>query len=145
MKNQFFDRKLLRFILVGVLNTAFSAAVMFLLYNLWHLGYWGSSAVSYILGSILSFVLNKHYTFENRDAVWKTGLKFALNVAVCYLLAYSTAKPAVFWALGRSGLAQNTVEQLSMLAGMVLFTLLNYVGQRFFAFHESVKEGEPSK
>ena len=135
---ELFDKKLLKFLLVGVANTLFSAVIMFLLYNLAHFGYWGSSAISYILGSILSFVLNKSFTFQNRDSVLKTGLKFALNVAVCYAIAYSLAKPAVIWVLSSFSLPQNITDQISMLFGMCLFTGLNYIGQRFFAF----KKGE---
>ena len=36
---KFFDIKLIKFVLVGILNTVFSAAIMFLLYNLAHFGY----------------------------------------------------------------------------------------------------------
>ncbi len=35
---EIFDQKLLKFILVGIANTLFSAAIMFLLYNLAHFG-----------------------------------------------------------------------------------------------------------
>lgn len=131
---ELFDAKLIKFILVGIANTLFSMVIMFLLYNLAHFGYWGSSAISYILGSILSFILNKSFTFQNKDSVLKTGLKFALNVAVCYVIAYSIAQPAVTWLLSGFALAQNVTDQISMLFGMCLFTGLNYIGQRFFAF-----------
>lgn len=134
--NGFFDRKLLKFLAVGVLNTLLSAVVMFLLYNLAQFGYWGSSAVSYLLGSVVSYILNKKFTFQNDDAVWKTALKFALNAAICYLLAYSIAQPVIAWLLSSMSLPQSVVEQFAMLAGMALYTLFNYVGQRFFAFRE---------
>ena len=137
---KFFDLKLVKFLAVGVLNTVFSAVVMFLLYNLAGFGYWGSSAVSYLLGAVLSYVLNKKFTFQNQDAVWKTALKFAVNVAVCYLLAYSLAQPAVTWLLSSMKLEQKIVEQAAMLAGMALYTLFNYVGQRFFAFRQTKAE-----
>lgn len=132
----FFDVKLLKFILVGVLNTLLSAALMFGLYHLLHFGYWGSSAVSYLLGSVLSFILNKTFTFGNRDSVLKTALRFAVNAAVCYVIAYGAAKPLVLWALSETALSEQLLEQIAMLAGMCFFTALNYVGQRFFAFRE---------
>ena len=137
---KFFDKKLMKFILVGILNTLFSAAIMFLLYNLAHFGYWGSSAVSYVLGSILSFFLNKNFTFQNKDSLWKTALRFAVNVAICYLIAYSLAKPLVIWALSSLSLSNQMIENVSMLAGMCLFTALNYIGQRFFAFKEKKED-----
>jgi len=107
---------------------------MFLLYNLVSFGYWGSSAVSYVLASILSFFLNKNFTFRNKESTFKTALRFAMNIAVCYFLAYSISKPIVTKILLNTSLSNSIVEQLSMLLGMVLFTMLNYVGQRFFAF-----------
>ena len=39
-------------------------------------------------------------------------------------------------------LEQRIVEQLAMLAGMILYTLFNYVGQRFFAFKYEQNEKE---
>ena len=131
-----FDIKFLKFVLVGIINTIFGTAIMFLLYNLANFGYWGSSAVSYILASILSFFLNKNFTFRNKESTLKTALRFTVNIAVCYLLAYSMSKPIVIGILSNTSLSKSVVEQISMLLGMVLFTTLNYVGQRFFAFKE---------
>ena len=38
------DRKTLKYVAVGTFNTLLSAAAMFLLYNLLHVGYWISTA-----------------------------------------------------------------------------------------------------
>jgi len=136
MKSNLFDMKFWKFIFVGGLNTIFSAAVMFLLYNIANLGYWGSSVISYILGSVLSFVLNKNFTFENSDSVASTAVKFAINVAACYIIAFSISKPIITMLLSNNRFSVSIEEQIAMLFGMVLFTLLNYVGQRFFVFRE---------
>ena len=67
------DPTLFRFILVGLVNTAVGYGVMFGLYNLAGLhtwgdtGYWLSSAANYIVGSVVSFFLNKHFTFRSRE------------------------------------------------------------------------------
>ena len=135
-KKGLFDIKFLKFVFVGIINTIFGTALMFLLYNLASFGYWGSSAVSYILASILSFFLNKNFTFRNKESTLKTALRFTVNIAICYLLAYSMSKPIVIGILSNTSLSKSIVEQISMLLGMVLFTTLNYVGQRFFAFKE---------
>lgn len=50
------DRTLLKFIMVGVVNTLFGSAIMFAMYNLLHCSYWVSSAANYVCGSILSFL-----------------------------------------------------------------------------------------
>ena len=65
--SNFFDKTFWKFILVGIVNTLFGTAIMFLFYNVFHLSYWISSASNYIFGSILSYFLNKHFTFQSRD------------------------------------------------------------------------------
>ena len=57
---------MLRFLLVGVVNTLIGAGLMFLLYNVANCSYWLSSAVNYVVGGIVSFFLNKYFTFENK-------------------------------------------------------------------------------
>ena len=128
------DDKFLRFLIVGVINTLVGTAIMFGLYNLAGASYWVSSAANYILTSILSFFLNKYFTFRNRGFSFRQVLRFALNIAVCYLLAYGIAKPIVMHLL--AGQAKSLQENAAMLAGMCLFTGFNYLGQRFFAFRE---------
>lgn len=126
------DRTFLKFLLVGVANTLFGSGVMFLCYNLLHWGYWVSSAMNYVLGSILSFFLNKRFTFQNRERGPAVALRFAANILVCYGVAYGVAKPLAARALG--GFSQSVQENGAMLVGMCLFLGLNYLGQRFFAF-----------
>lgn len=62
-----FDAKLWKFLLVGVINTLVGTGIMFGLYNLASCSYWVSSAANYVLTSILSFFLNKHFTFQSRE------------------------------------------------------------------------------
>ena len=151
------DPTLFRFILVGLVNTAVGYGVMFGLYNLAGLhtwgdtGYWISSAANYIVGSVVSFFLNKHFTFRNREKGLGVVLRFALNITVCWALAYGIAKPVTvwllsgtgwsqqLWLLSGTGWSQQLQGNLSMLAGSGLFVFLNYFGQRFFAFRTEGK------
>lgn len=122
----------LRFALVGVVNTLVGTAIMFGLYNLAHCSYWTSSVCNYVLTSILSFFLNKFFTFRNRESSMWQVVRFAVNIAICYLLAYGVAKPLCYCLLRST--SQAVQDNVSMLVGMCLFTALNYLGQRFFAF-----------
>lgn len=128
------DAKLLKFLLVGVVNTLVGTAIMFGLYNLAGASYWFSSAANYVLTSILSYFLNKHFTFHNQQSGWGPVLRFVANIVVCYLLAYGLAEPLVRWLLSDSN--QTVRENVAMLVGTCLFTAFNYLGQRFFAFAE---------
>ena len=122
---KFLDATLIRFVIVGVINTVVGTAIMFGLYNLAHCTYWVSSASNYILTSILSFFLNKFFTFQNKEKSIGQVVRFAVNIAVCYLL---------------SGAAASVRDNVSMFVGMCLFTAFNYCGQRFFAFKKKNEE-----
>ena len=137
---EFLDAAFLRFILVGLVNTLVGTAVMFGLYNLAHCGYWFSSAMNYIVGSVVSYFLNKSFTFRKSGNDPKTMLRCALNITVCYLLAYRAARPLARWAL--SGANETLRDNAAMLLGMCLFVALNYLGQRLLVFRADEREGK---
>jgi len=124
------DKSVVKFLAVGVCNTVLSAVLMLVLYEKMSWGYWGSTAASYLAGAVLSYWLNRQFTFKSDAKVSRSLPRFALNVAVCYLIANVIAKSAA------TALLDGFVfqEQLAMLVGMGLYTCLNYVGQRWFAF-----------
>ncbi|WP_315006285.1 GtrA family protein [uncultured Granulicatella sp.] len=130
--SSFFDATFLKFMLVGVVNTLVGIAVMFFCFNVLAWSYWVSSALNYMVGSILSYLLNKRYTFQQKGNDWHTVWKFIVNVSVCYVLAYGLAKPFVAWLL--SGVTTNIQGNAALFVGMVLFVGFNYIGQRFWAF-----------
>lgn len=70
---KFADKTFVRFVLVGVINTLFGSAIMFVFYNVFHLSYWLSSASNYFFGSILSYFLNKYYTFRYKSAIGRSS------------------------------------------------------------------------
>jgi len=130
-----FHSSLFRFLLVGTVNTLVGTLIMFGLYNFAGCSYWASSAINYTLTSIFSFFLNKHFTFENKEKNPAQIGKFAGNIVICYLVAYGLAKPLCLQLL--RGVSVRARDNLSMLAGMFFFTILNYLGQKFFAFRKS--------
>lgn len=130
------DKSIPKFLLVGVGNTLLSMVLMFLLEGL---GYWPSTAIAYAAGAVMSFFLNRKFTFQSDETLGRSAVKFAVNVAVCYVLAYALAQPAAGWVLGRTAIPAIWQERLTKLGGMALYTLLNYFGQRFFAFRRSAK------
>ena len=127
------DKSIPKFLLVGVGNTLLSMVLMFLLEGL---GYWPSTAIAYVAGAVMSFFLNRHFTFHSEETLLRSAVKFALNVAVCYVVAYALAQPIARWVLGGTGMAPLWQERLTKLGGMGLYTVLNYFGQRFFAFQK---------
>ena len=128
------NSSLIRFGLVGVMNTLIGTSVMFIAYRWFGLGYWVSSALNYIVGSIFSYFANKYFTFRSKDNSWQSVLRFIVNITVCYLIAYGLAKPLVRTLAARSTFSVSTQEQIAMVTGMVLFVIINYLGQRLLVF-----------
>ena len=126
------DPTMFKFLLVGVVNTLVGCGTMFLLYNLANCSYWVSSAANYVAGGVVSFFLNKYFTFQNKERSWGQVVKFIVTIGICYLIAYGAAKPVVMWLL--AGQPVKVQENVAMFVGMGLYTVLNYFGQRFFAF-----------
>lgn len=133
-----FDAKMWKFLLVGVLNTLVGEGLSFLLINLTHIGLWWATAVPTALASVMSYFLNKYFTFKNTETGWRPILRFAINIAACYLLAYGIAIPVMQWVL--SAIEPTLRDNLIKVVGMCLFVGFNYLGQRFFAFREPKQE-----
>lgn len=132
---KFIDIKLLKFIVVGVINTVVGASIMFILYNIVHLSYWVSSICNYVVGGALSFVLNKYFTFENTRKSIKQIIIYILNLVACYAVAYILAKRLVYMML--ITVSESFKDNISMMCGMCLYTALNYFLQRYIVFKEN--------
>ena len=138
------DDKLVKFVIVGIINTIVGMALMFGLYNIAGCSYWVSSLNNYIFTSILSYILNKRFTFGHKGDIKGSAFRFAVNIAVCYLIAYGIVKPLMLRLLHNQPV--RVQENVAMLAGMVIFTGLNYIGQRFFAFaHSEYSDSDRAK
>ena len=126
------DKTLFKFLVVGVVNTVFGSAIMFAMYNLAGFSYWISSCANYIAGSVLSFFLNKYFTFGVKQWTITMVFLFVLTIAVSYGIAYGAAKPAMNYLLRSSPLRVR--ENAALFTGMCLFTGINYLGQRLIVF-----------
>ncbi len=138
-----FDEKMWKFLLVGILNTLVGQGLSFLLLNLvpWENFQVGSTAavnissgISTILASIMSYYLNKNFTFRYQGTDRTVALRFTLNIVICYIIAYNLLASLTVRIL--AGQPKWIVENGSMIVGMCSFVACNYFGQRFFAFRE---------
>lgn len=82
MKQQF-----LRFIVVGLLSTAVSYGVFFVVLHYFYLHYIASSALGFFSGVIVGFFCNKSWTFEaseqgHRDIIVKYFLVYLASLVI---------------------------------------------------------------
>lgn len=77
---QFFDLKLLKFLVVGGLATAVQFVFLVLFVEVVGLGKVISSAASYIAGAVCNYILNYYLTFKSDRSHWSTLPKFVVVV-----------------------------------------------------------------
>lgn len=121
--------QMIKYGLVGVINTLITLIILFVLQNAFGVSYKISNAVGYIAGFINSFVLNKLWTFKgNSSSTFSQFIRFALVFAVCYVLQ-----------LGLVILLVETIhinKNISQLIGMVFYTLIGFLLNKLFTFRE---------
>ena len=137
LEKMYLDKTFFRFIMVGIINTLVGSAIMFGCYNILHLDFEVSSAANTFFASILSYFLNKYYTFKSKENVLGSALKFIINITVCHIFSYTLAKNIMYMLL--FALPTQFKENIAMLVGMVLFTITNYFGQRLIVFDKKQK------
>jgi len=132
----FVDMTLFRFLLVGVFNTVFGITLMFLLHSIAGFGYWGASSTVYLLGTSISYFLNKNFTFRQKHAKLRSFFVFYAIVSICYLISFGMSRILVQFLSEFIFTIKDysTIEQIAMLIGMCIFTALNYFGQKFVVF-----------
>jgi len=126
------DSSFIRFIIVGVINTLIGTSIMFIAYNVFEYSYWVSSFLNYFIGSLVSFFLNKFYTFKKTEKSLREVVLFIVNIGICYFLAYFVAQKAIAFVL--SAQSDVMIDNVAMIVGMCLFVVLNYIGQRLIVF-----------
>ena len=86
-----------------------------------------SNAIGYFFGAILSYILNKKYTFKSKDKNHSEAIKFFMVLAISYLLNFITLQ----WFL----LSINAYY--AQLISAIVYTLSSFILAKFFVFKDS--------
>ncbi len=134
----FWDKSLLVFLIIGGANTIVSYAGSFLLNYYAGWGLFASTAVMYAVCSVPSFYFNRKYSFKSNAPLGRSVLRFSIIITVCFLLSYSLNNLVVPWMYQNwfPGLPGIWYTLLRLLGIQVVFTALNYVFQRLWAFKD---------
>lgn len=125
----------IRFLLVGVINTCFGLFSIFFLLNALHLSYWVSTFVGNFAGACISYLLNRSYTFNSTVSIQRGLPRFLIIILICYFGAYFCGEKLMFW-FNPFHFVSTAVEQNgAVLIGSVLYTISNYLGQKYFVFN----------
>lgn len=135
-------KEIIKFILVGCSNTVIGALLIYFFYNICGWGYWLASAFGYVVGSAWSYFMNKYFTFQYKKRDYVSVIRFIINIVVCYFIAYLIAKPLTMQICEAlfPTFSEKMQEQIALLVGMGLFTVLNFIGQKFFCFTSKARK-----
>lgn len=126
-----------RFILVGVVNTLVGLSIIFTLLHVLGLPYYLSTFIGNSIGALVSFHLNKTFTFQSNKSVQRSAPLFIVVVLVSYFSAYSFSDYlATVTGSFHFYFVSLSSENMAVLLGTAFYTLSNYLGQKYFVFFE---------
>lgn len=131
---------LFKFLVVGLLNSAVGLAVIFLAKWSGAAGDVAANALGYAVGLVVSFGLNRGWTFRHTGAAVPAAARFAVVIA----LAYASNLLTVLLAIHVLHLG----SYLSQALGIIPYTIFTFVGLRQYAFrrpHASIPATEHTR
>ena len=130
--------QLLKYGVIGVSNTLITLVVFYVINTLMGLDYAVANTLGYILGFINSFVWNRTWVFRTGGNVWREAGLFALGFIICFALQMGVSQWLLSTSLHDLTISwlpmKNTGENVIMCLSMVVYTLANYVYNRFVTF-----------
>ena len=118
--------QILRFLIVGGLNTLLGLSVIFLLKAYFGLDDFVSNLIGYCIGLINSFFLNKKWTFNHESNKSSTVLRFIFAFLISYLANIYTVLAVRDYIGINSYLAQGS--------GIIPYTVIFYLTCRYYVF-----------
>jgi putative flippase GtrA len=118
-----------------VVNTLTGLSIIFVLLNVFGFSYWISTFVGNCVGALVSYLLNRTFTFGSQIDFTKGVPRFITVILVCYFLSYSLSEfvaDGVFHLYGPVPFINE--DEFAILLGSGLYTIANYLGQRNFVF-----------
>ncbi len=122
--------QLVRFLAVGVLNSAIGLALIYVAMAL-GADYRVANAIGYAGGILVSFVVNRGWTFDHKGDWRASLLRWLVVVGIAYLAQFVM----VVWLHDIVGLD----ARIAQAAGVPFYTLLSFLGARYFAFPDKVQ------
>ena len=116
------SREAVRYIIVGLANTAMTAVVIF---GLMHagVGIYPSNATGYVVGIIFSFVMNAKFTFSTTLSPLRF-IKFLSTCAFCYILNLIAMK--VFFIVIPDAI------YTAQVVGMIIYTTAGFIINKYW-------------
>lgn len=123
----FFSKYFGKYLFVGVINTIFGFSIIFFL--MWleipQITPQVANLIGYFCGFILSYFLNKHFTFESKNSHRRDFSRFAIVMICAYLINLAVLEICLNYRLNK---------YFAQIVAGVFYTISGFIFNRFFAF-----------
>ncbi len=116
----------LRFATVGVINTLIGLMCIYGCMYVLNLNYIAANSVGYAVGIVISFLLNKSWTFNHKGHWLEAFVKWLPVVGIAYALNLASVVASHRY-FGIS-------EAIAQLVGVFVYSVMSFLGGRYFAF-----------
>jgi putative flippase GtrA len=117
-------RELNKFLFAGLAAVGTDLLVYYLLLNL--LSTEVSKGISFIIGSVVAFVINKYWTFKKPKKSYKEMIRFGVLYLTTLGLNVMTNKIVLDYS---------DIVLVSFIVATGISTILNFVGQKWWVFN----------
>lgn len=117
-----------RFILVGSANTLLGLTIIFAAKGFAGLDDFESNLLGYCFGLLISFFLNRRWTFRHNGRIFPTAIRFT----IAFLFSYIANLMTVYGLRDGAGLNSYLAQALSVIPYTVIF----YLSSRYYVFSE---------
>lgn len=116
----------LRFGAVGLINTAIGLVAIYSAIFFFLAGPVVANVFGYSIGFFVSFVLNRLWTFDNKQPISRVLPRYLLVAGVSYMLNLSAVLGFVSYS--------SSSPYFSQLMGVTVYTVFMFLGCRWFVF-----------
>ncbi len=134
----FWDKSLVTFLIIGGINTVLSMSLNFVLNNFAHWPLYFSTLLAFALTAIPAFYFNRKYSFKSRAPLLQSIFRFAVVTLVCLHISFALNNLLMPWLRANwwRGMHPLLYSAITIVGIQGVFTVLNYCGQRLWAFKE---------
>ena len=118
--------KFLRFCAVGGVNTVVGLTMIYVSMRIFNLNYIVANMIGYGIGFIISFLLNRSWTFDYSGPILANSVVWAAVVVCSYIIN-------IFVVVIMHDIVRVDVYVAQSL-GIVTYTILSFLGGRYYVF-----------
>ena len=122
-----FQKRFIKFISVGLLNTLVTYITFYLLLSL-GINYKVAATVGYILGILNSYIWNKYWTFKSKKTIKVEFAKFIIVYLFSYIVNIITL--TIFVEIF------DMIPEIGEIFGISLATIISYLGLKYYSFKQ---------